>query len=88
MFPCLLVRGFCGVPVKSGEVFVGLRYLKLSLAGWKGSAHAQKETMHLCTKTCCFKTVIIILLTSRWWFEHELRVEQTQFKSHNRNSTS
>lgn len=40
MFPCLLVRGFCGVPVKSGEVFVGLRYLKLSLAGWKGSAHA------------------------------------------------
>lgn len=40
MFPCLLVRGFCGVPVKSDEVFVGLRHLKLSLAGWKYSAHA------------------------------------------------
>lgn len=40
MFPSSLIRGFCGVPVKSGEVFVGLRYLKLSLAVWKGSAHA------------------------------------------------
>lgn len=40
MFPRLLVRGFCGVPVKSGEVYVGSRYLKLSLAGWKYSAYA------------------------------------------------
>ena len=88
MFPCLLVRGLCGVPVKSDEVFVGLRHLKLSLAGWKYSAHAEKEAMHLCTKTCCFKTLIIILQTSWWWFEHELRVEQICFRSHNRNSTS
>lgn len=28
MFPSLLVRGFCGIPEKSGEVFVGLSETK------------------------------------------------------------